>query len=108
MPGRGGGLRPVFIVLYYITASVLSQYRSCLKTVAIGYNENEVIAMAVKFTMPMDGDIARKMTYIGKYYGRSRIKEIEWACKEWITRFETEQGKITPEDLRALKEEAGE
>ena len=64
--------------------------------------------MATKFTMPLDEDIAKKMTFIGKYYGRSRIKEIEWACKEWIARFETEQGKISPEDLQALKGEAGE
>lgn len=60
--------------------------------------------MDVKFTMPLDATIAAKMTYIGKYYGRSRIKEIEWACKEWIRRFEKEQGKITPADLQALKE----
>lgn len=63
--------------------------------------------MNVKFTMPLDKNVAEKMSFIGKYYGRSRIKEIEWACKEWIRRFEAEQGKITPEDLRELKE-AGE
>lgn len=63
--------------------------------------------MNVKFTMPLDKNVAEKMSFIGKYYGRSRVKEIEWACKEWIRRFEAEQGKITPEDLQALKE-AGE
>lgn len=63
--------------------------------------------MNVKFTMPLDKNVAEKMSFIGKYYGRSRIKEIEWACKEWIRRFEAEQGKITPEDLQELKE-AGE
>ena len=63
--------------------------------------------MNVKFTMPLDKNVAEKMSFIGKYYGRSRIKEIEWACKEWIRRFEAEQGKITPEDLRELKEESG-
>lgn len=63
--------------------------------------------MDVKFTMPLDAEIAAKMTFIGKYYGRSRIKEIEWACKEWIRRFEAEQGGITPADLQSLKE-AGE
>lgn len=62
--------------------------------------------MSVKFTLPLDAEVAAKMTFIGKYYGRSRIKEIEWACKEWIQRFEAEQGEITPEDLQALK--AGE
>lgn len=63
--------------------------------------------MNVKFTMPLDKNVAEKMSFIGKYYGRSRIKEVEWACKEWIRRFEAEQGKITPEDLRELKEESG-
>ena len=50
--------------------------------------------MEIKFTMPLDEEIALKMTYISKYYGRSRIKEIEWA---W-----TEQGKISMEDLKEL------
>lgn len=64
--------------------------------------------MSVKFTLPLDDDVAAKMTFIGKYYGRSRIKEIEWACKEWIARFEAEHSKITPEDLRTLSGEAGD
>lgn len=63
--------------------------------------------MSTKFTLPLDDEIAAKMTFIGKYYGRSRIKEIEWACKEWIRAFEKEQGKITAKDLKAL-EQAGE
>ena len=63
--------------------------------------------MSVKFTLPLDDDVAAKMKFIGDYYGRSRVKEIEWACKEWIRRFEAEQGKITPEDLRKLKGKAG-
>lgn len=58
----------------------------------------------IKFTMPMNDELAQKLTYTGKYYGRSRIKEIEWACKEWIRRFEEEQGPISTEDLQALKE----
>lgn len=62
----------------------------------------------IKFTMPLDEELAQKLTYTGKYYGRSRIKEIEWACKEWIARFESEQGKITLEDLQVLREKAGE
>ena len=61
--------------------------------------------MSVKFTLPLDDDVAAKMTFISRYYGRSRIKEIEWACKEWIRRFETEVEKISPEDLQALKED---
>lgn len=64
--------------------------------------------MVIKFTMPMEEELAQKLTFIGKYYGRSRIKEIEWACKEWISRFEVEHGKITPADIQALKEKAGE
>lgn len=54
--------------------------------------------MDVKFTMILDPETARKMTYIGKYYGRSRIKEIEWACKEYIKQFEQAVGEIRKED----------
>ena len=50
--------------------------------------------MDVKFTMVLSEDIARKMSYIGKYYGRSRIKEIEWACKVYIQQFEETVDKI--------------
>lgn len=50
--------------------------------------------MEVKFTMVMDEELARKMSYIGKYYGRSRIKEIEWACKLWVKEFEEKVDKI--------------
>lgn len=59
--------------------------------------------MEVKFTMVLDVETAKKMTYIGKYYGRSRIKEIEWASKEWISRFEQEHGEIAPDDLEGIK-----
>ena len=54
--------------------------------------------MDVKFTMVMPEELAHKMTYIGKYYGRSRIKEIEWACKEYVKQFEKEVAKIKLED----------
>ena len=50
--------------------------------------------MDLKFTMVMDEEVAHKMSYIGKYYGRSRIKEIEWACKEYIQKFEEDIDKI--------------
>ena len=50
--------------------------------------------MEVKFTMVLDKEIAQKMSYIGKYYGRSRIKEIEWACREHIKEFEEKVGEI--------------
>ena len=58
--------------------------------------------MDLKFTMVMDESVARKMSYIGKYYGRSRIKEIEWASREWIARFEKEHGEITADDIQQL------
>ena len=57
-----------------------------------------MIAMDLKFTMVMDKDVARKMSYIGKYYCRSRIKEIEWACKKYIQEFEENVDKIELED----------
>lgn len=50
--------------------------------------------MSTKFTMVMDSETAQKMSYIGAYYGRSRIKEIEWACKRYIEEFEQTIGKI--------------
>lgn len=54
--------------------------------------------MDVKFTMVLDEELARKMSYIGKYYGRSRIKEIEWACKEYIKDFESKVDEIAPKE----------
>jgi hypothetical protein len=54
----------------------------------------EVIKMEVKFTMVLDEKTAKQMTYIGRYYGRSRIKEIEWACKQYIQDFEQKIDKI--------------
>ena len=48
--------------------------------------------------MVMDEELARKMSYIGKYNGRSRIKEIEQACKDHIKQFEAEVEKIELED----------
>lgn len=54
--------------------------------------------MDVKFTMVMNEELARKLSYVGKYYGRSRIKEIEWACKEWVKKFEDEVDKIELKD----------
>jgi len=54
--------------------------------------------------MVMDEEIAQKMSYIAKYFGRSRIKEIEWACRQYITAWEAEHGEISRED----RENAGE
>lgn len=47
-----------------------------------------------KFTMVMDKELADKLSYIAKYYGRSRTKEIEWACKEYVRHFEETVDKI--------------
>lgn len=63
--------------------------------------------MEIKFTMVMDKELAYKMSYVGKYYGRSRIKELEWAAKEWIAHFEQEHGPITQEELDALTKKVG-
>jgi len=52
----------------------------------------------IKFTMVMDEKLARQMTYIARYYGRSRIKEINWACREYVKDFEEKVGKIELED----------
>ena len=54
--------------------------------------------MELKFTMVMDERLARKMSYIGKYHGRSRIKEIENACKQYVRQFEKSVDKIELED----------
>lgn len=64
--------------------------------------------MDIKFTMVMDKELAQKMSYIGRYYGRSRIKEMEWAAKEWIARFEQNHGTITQEDIEKLPRRAKE
>jgi predicted transcriptional regulator len=50
--------------------------------------------MSIKFTMVMDEDTAKRMDYIASYYGRSRIKEIMWACKQYIKTFEENVDKI--------------
>jgi len=52
----------------------------------------------VRFTMVMDRETARKMDYIAEYTGRSRIKEILWACKQYIKSFESKNGEIGRED----------
>lgn len=52
------------------------------------------MGMDVRFTMIMDEETAYKMSYIAGYTGRSRIKEILWACKEYIKDFESKNGEI--------------
>lgn len=44
--------------------------------------------METKFTMVLSPELAQKMSYIAKYNGRSRIKEIEQACKDHVRYFE--------------------
>ena len=53
--------------------------------------------MDVKFTMVLEKELAQKLSYIGRYYGRSRIKEIEWACKAYVAEFEKNIGMIERE-----------
>jgi len=50
--------------------------------------------------MDMAEETAGKMSYIAKYYGRSRIKEIEWACRQYIKDWEAEHGEISREDRK--------
>lgn len=54
--------------------------------------------MSIKFTMVMDDETAEKMSYIGKYFGRSRIKEIDWACRQYIKDWESKNGEISRKD----------
>jgi len=54
--------------------------------------------------MVMDAETAGKLSFIAKYFGRSRIKEIDWACRQYIKAWEAEHGEIRREDM----EEAGE
>lgn len=58
----------------------------------------EVTAVNIKFTMVLEKEVARKLDYIADYYGRSRIKEIQWACREYIAAFEKENGTIANEE----------
>jgi len=104
----GGSKRPPVRLFYVSIYSVLCQYCLDPEFELLGYNIREVIWMDLKFTMVMDKEIAQKMSYIGKYYGRSRIKEIEWAAKEWVARFEAEHGPITREDMDKLTKKAGD
>ena len=59
--------------------------------------------MSTNFTMGMDTEVAQKMSYIAKYYGRSRIKEIEQLCRQYIRDWESEHGEISREDMEGVK-----
>ena len=54
--------------------------------------------LSLKFTMVMDEELARKLDYIASYYGRSRIKEIVWACTQYVKELEEPVGKIEDGD----------
>lgn len=46
------------------------------------------------FTLRLDEMMARKLDYIGAYYGRDRTHEIIWALQQHIKKFEKEVGEI--------------
>ena len=48
----------------------------------------------VKTTFRIYKETMDKLEYIAEYYGRSKNKEIDWAIKQHIFRFEEEYGKI--------------
>lgn len=61
------------------------------------------MTMSLKFTMVMDEELAQKLSYTGKYYGRSRIKEIEQVCRQYIRDWEAKNGEIRREDMEGVK-----
>ena len=66
--------------------------KKCAKKV-VGFSVAP-IPRKVHFTMILSAEMAQKLDFIRLIYGRSRIKEIEWACKEYIRNFEEENGEI--------------
>ncbi|MBD5153114.1 MAG: Arc family DNA-binding protein [Oscillibacter sp.] len=60
------------------------------------------------FTLRVYRDGVAKLDYIASANGRSRNSEINQAIKLYIAQYERTEGKITPEDLQAWQEEAGE
>lgn len=58
------------------------------------------------FTLRVYREGVEKLDYIAKANDRSRNSEINQAIKQYITAYEKREGKITPEDLRELKEES--
>lgn len=59
------------------------------------------------FTLRVYREGVEKLDYIAKANDRSRNSEINQAIKQYIAVYEKREGKITPEDLRELKEESG-
>lgn len=60
------------------------------------------------FTLRVYREGVEKLDYIASANGRSRNSEINQAIKRYIASFEVEQGKISPDDLQAFREDAGE
>ncbi len=60
------------------------------------------------FTLRVYREGVEKLDYIASSNGRSRNSEINQAIKQYISQYERTEGRITPEDLRELKEKAGE
>lgn len=58
------------------------------------------------FTLRVYRDSVEKLDYIAGAYDRSRNNVINQAIRAYIAQYEEQHGKITPEDLQALK--AGE
>jgi predicted transcriptional regulator len=56
------------------------------------------------FTLRVYRESVQKLDYIATANDRSRNSEINQAIKQYIARYEQENGKITPEDLEMLEE----
>ena len=56
------------------------------------------------FTLRLYREGVQKLDYIASASGRSRNSEINQAVKQYIARYEKENGKITPEDLAQIED----
>lgn len=59
------------------------------------------------FTLRAYREGVEKLDYIAAANNRSRNSEINQAIKQYIATYEKREGKITPDDLREMKEESG-
>lgn len=59
------------------------------------------------FTLRVYREGVEKLDYIAKANDRSRNSEINQAIRQYISTYEKREGKITPEDLREMKEQSG-
>lgn len=51
-----------------------------------------------KFTVRINPEIAKKLVYVAKYYGRTQNGQIGWLIKQCVVEFEKEFGKIELEE----------